>query len=408
MINYRTLCCTIKLTVYKTGAQNRIKVVLTLLSLYLISGCSSIPNYSIVANRHPLGPAAAVASDLENPEITGAVRVGDLSFETLDDGSLASCCIRIELNSSGENFYSGQTGVFVSVPRRPLLTRDGDSIYVYSIPPLHLPVDGSPIELRLVVEGETKAHGSVSLASDVIVLPVHVHIFTRPADRDRVRPELSLESVRNWFDPPTIRTEANSATVTEEMATRTETSIITKNYPSIYIPTDGVWNQAKIQFKMETYETISNEDLAQQVISGSETMLEVSEIHRTKMNTSGIHVYVGKNVRGYLSSGQTKGPNCSTAVNSINAIALAWDNAEEAPVTLAHELGHYLGLEHVDQTYYPECARELLDPSDDIFRNLMHSRSARTTELTTRQRTRGREMACLYLRTWEMPSPACG
>jgi hypothetical protein len=159
---------------------------------------------------------------------------------------------------------------------------------------------------------------------------------------------------------------------------------------------------------MASYETISNRELAEQVISGSERVLAVSDVHQTKMNTPGIHVYVGKNVRGYPALGQTKGPNCSTAVNSVNAIALAWDNAEEAPVTLAHELGHYLGLEHVDQTFYPECASGLLDPSDDIFKNLMHSQSARTTGLTARQRTRAREMACSYLRAWGMTSPACG
>jgi hypothetical protein len=82
--------------------------------------------------------------------------------------------------------------------------------------------------------------------------------------------------------------------------------------------------------------------------------------------------------------------------------------ARGAPTTLAHELGQYLGLEHIeDETIDRECAAELLNPCDEVSVNLMTSYASRTARLSVRQISREREMAYRYLTEWGISSSGC-
>ncbi len=77
------------------------------------------------------------------------------------------------------------------------------------------------------------------------------------------------------------------------------------------------------------------------------------------------------------------------------------------PTALAHEIGHFLGLQHPDESFFSECGAELLEPSDRVSENLMASFGPLTAKLSERQIRRAREMACRYLAEWGMISSAC-
>ncbi len=75
-------------------------------------------------------------------------------------------------------------------------------------------------------------------------------------------------------------------------------------------------------------------------------------------------------------------------------------------MALAHELGHYLGLDHV-QPYNSECGAQLLDESDIDTENLMMPISSVSAKLSHGQISRARDMTCRYLSEWGLSSSGC-
>jgi hypothetical protein len=215
----------------------------------------------------------------------------------------------------------------------------------------------------------------------------------------------------NWgllqFERPAFSTEAQ--TIHSASTGATETYLVTTPaLPPIYSNVDDIWHQALIQFRLETYDTIENPEMERQILSSipDSTTWIPRRLHDERFREiPGIHIYVGRDSEGLLTKGQTRLGGCRTDVSRVNAIALAWNDARDGGSNvLAHELGHYLGLEHTNGEFSLSCGAPLLDSPG--ARNLMET-GAHDSSLTSRQAERARDFACMYLRLWGMASRAC-
>ena len=386
-----------------------------------LSSCRTIPEYSIVVNGAEIASltgdvstSSNYTSDLENPIITGNIRTRPLTIETDSHGNIWACCSRSFIRTNGNYLLSRGNEAFLSITEPYIKSIESDKIYNYSTSPIILPANGETVQLSLVVESNTKITGNIKLADDVIVLPVHVHVFKR--EGTSVNIALSERNVSNWFDPPNIQTSA--VTVRDPVTGELKTSLKTENVSSvrqIYALVDTIWVQAKIQFYLASYDQIVNDELESQIFSDNQRIFLPTAVHLNNSRVNGIHIYIGQNSHHIsptgsglgIKAGQTIGPGCSDAVNRSYAIALAWDQARSNPSALAHELGHYLGLSHVDEPYSAECGSSLLDPSDAVSSNLMNSFGSRSAKLSTGQIARAREMACRYLLEWGISNSNC-
>ena len=238
---------------------------------------------------------------------------------------------------------------------------------------------------------------------DVINLPVHVHVFKKT--NEQIDYLLNETNVRNWIEGTGTRIrigkQLNSLLLEDVKVNQ------------IYTSLGVVWNQAKIQFKLETYDIMTHDSLENQVLSANPLEFLPLSLHTNYKMENGIHIYVGRNTNRFgfnntIISGLTRGPSCTNNTNRDHAIALAWDTPNENGITLAHEIGHFLGLQHPDESYfYQTCGIELLSISDKVSGNLMISPSAKKAKLTEKQIARARDMACRYLSEWKIKSAAC-
>lgn len=377
-----------------------------------------------------------VTSELENPIITGSVsftRNLEYSGVTGERGfARLSCCERVTIGypDTARNLLSSY---FISILSNGSLSVSGMRMYLYAAPSVSLPADGSPIEVGLSTEDGVRVRGRVQLHPDVIVLPVYVHVFTEPG---RGLPSwFDQESVASCFDgirfePPLVATPdivrlsprpsfVTSAESTSSPGARIESRIFTRNLTSPYSEPDSIWKQARIQFRLIEYVTDENVALARQIIDPVASRMATAAYHadyvKAHPDKKGMHIYFGRNsmhigTGGAITAGRTSGPACDgRSINSRHHIALAVDEAYANPTALAHELGHLLGLDHVDGPFSDtDCARRILETGEDASLNLMYSTSSTTSvRLSAGQITATRRVACAYIRFWGLSSPAC-
>ena len=249
------------------------------------------------------------------------------------------------------------------------------------------------------------AWGTISLAPDTLVLPVHVHVFSTTGT---VEDHLSRRSVAAWFDQPDLYT--HSQRVTPDPS---QTELITDFRQTRFVrPIDPIWVQAGVQFKMASYEVIDDDDLAFRLTNLNETRhnyctrrdTRLFEYVKLQENKPGVHIYVGGRINPWSTEqlladipGATCWPLCIGQVGATNHILLdkSLGANGRAPLALAHELGHFLGLGHPQGSL--SCEGPLID--GDGRDNLMNP-GLTGTNLQQRQIQRARSIACDYLRSW--------
>lgn len=254
--------------------------------------------------------------------------------------------------------------------------------------------------------------------SSLIVLPVHVHVL---ASSSGALPNVNLTQAnfQAWLDPVGPDT-ANTAAL---------------------VPPDQLFAQAGIQFRLASFivhRTSNNLNtllLNDAEIEGSRNASgcgasRIKTLHEQVGAAPGIHVYLGGRIGQTLcpggagdcwegTYGLTCGPGClgapSTPPNFVLIDARSLGTTSFPRDVLAHELGHFLGLKHTDDSL--SCGRPLLSVNYGEtyvnWPNLMWpggvaSADLPKTELTEGQRNRVRTVGCGWARSWNLRSGACG
>ncbi|MCH9648436.1 MAG: hypothetical protein K0U98_09365 [Deltaproteobacteria bacterium] len=352
-----------------------------------------------------------VDSRFENPQIDGLISVR-VRLETDSRGRPGTCCSSLRMKSDHPIFRNSDLlatqSAFISITDPSIESFRNTPVFEYQVPTVSLPGNGDEVGLTLFYRRD-RLTTQVRLDPRVIVVPVHLHVFTSPGQT--LASDLEASRVWPWFERPSFFTEGQ--TIHSISTGVTETHIVRTNLANqVYLNVDEIWHQADIQFRLASYERIENAELENQIVSGNVRAFEPSSVHASRSDTAGLHIYVGRNggnigVGFARIQGQTRGPGCGNAVRANNAIAMAWDTVGRGgggpSRTLAHEIGHYLGLDHpdVDST---SCGSSLVE--DRTAANLMHS-FANSPNLSTGQIARARQVACLYLAQWSVPSSAC-
>lgn len=390
---------------------------------------------------------------LDNPVIAGVALVDDLRFEAVPGSPTerSYCCDRLHLDATQEVFADEAAGTFAAVrgssgveptnPGHPPTV----AAWLWDSPAVYLPTDHSRVNLTFSREfgaddAEESASQTISLRlhDDVIVLPVHVHQFLPSVGVYRQVPE---EEMRVILDPPR-HIESNydhsarprpalaydipafeithAESSRDDPARRVNTRVRMRDVRPRWLPPDRTWTAADIQFRLVTWEGIRQSDgLETQLINENER-LTVRDgacstntrvgLRHSVATAPGIHVYVGGEINSASLGGGDHGLTCSRPRDlcdetTLESDLIMLDGSSNERHLLSHELGHFLGLAHVDAS--PPCG--LLDLPGDVAEaraNLMNTGAAETG-LSTDQISRARSVACARLASWGMTQPAC-
>lgn len=383
--------------------------------------------YAVGADRSVPDEAKPLSVRLQDPPVRGVVTLPLQRLEMTADGSPASCCNRVLIIAdNGERVFTGLSGPTDSVFALIVMEHEEMAVpldrprrYIYETPSLHLPEDGQIVKLRLNVDGVDVAVGVVRLDHKTLVVPVHVHVFAHPTYE--IHQNLTESWVRTWFDPDYIETRAES--IGDAAPGTIETTVIARDRVerSPFLNPDGIWMKAGIQFELASYNlvrqpdglerTLVNAQEANPFCSMSLDSTRVGRYHESHaVAEPGVHIYVGGSIGQPLSNGNYPGATCGSfrlcedSARARDMILLNAQLAHTAPFSLAHELGHYLGLHHSDQAV--SCGRSLLGEYDAPSENLMEP-SAAGLALSAAQISRARAQACDALSRWGRLASGC-
>jgi len=310
----------------------------------------------------------------------------------------------------------------------------------FQVPSISLPMGGARQEFILeVVRGEKREPDPggipefprleveevdrVQLALDprVLVVPVRLMVFTDPDGRMGYNPDELFESraiaqnaFRQWFDPGAA-TELN---VTQSVSPFEAKVLVDAGRNEMFddIVPDNPWHTCGIQFHLDEVEFIAQDQgLEQRLITETSPCTDrpspLSDFFPSVGDIDdafpAVPVFVGGIIQPEILmslSGLVCGPADFCFLHgrtNDDYVALDGFTAfSESPWTLAHELGHFLGLGHEGGS---ACEGDL------AASNLMRAGGPRppsleTATLTTEQCERARCLAATWLRKWEIVS----
>lgn len=378
-----------------------------------------------------------IVSELENPILEGTVVADRLTFTKLPfDQKYPElyperwkyCCYALRVEASQKVFQNGnrpdsdRAYVWLD-PENAQIGSSGATVRRFIVPAMTLPADGSVVQIDLKKTSETDINAPpttlattyVRLKPRVMSLPVHVHVFVGSGGTFPNRQPLFRSVIQNWFDRSSLRTEASSSGSTDPNRPGATYIVTQEKIADLgHRAVDDVLSQANIQFHLESYETIT------QTVGLEKILLSESERDESQLSCSlndpfrlqpyynqdkdvpGIHMYLGGELNSFEAFdtyGVTCGPQC---VNNFSLpkyvlIDAGRRGASQESLVIAHELGHFLGLGHINQESTSCIIRDL--PEEEIVKNLMNSGGGGEI-LTDAQQARAQYVGCQFLVRW--------
>jgi hypothetical protein len=213
----------------------------------------------------------------------------------------------------------------------------------------------------------------VQLDPDVLLLPVRVHLFARPQVADPIPWDngwpVDIDANEEFFSQ---MLDNGSSTTVEQTTVDTGfesfSTVDSRFYADVIhaFAVDSIWTQCDIQFRFESVEVLASPEGYWQEFDSCSSFDTITEYRLGRRSEEAIDVFVGGEI-GPTGCGDaagsvfgvTTGPSnsCDRVPGTVDFHHISFDGARMWSRTnvVAHELGHFLGLGHVNTALDDDC-----------------------------------------------------